>query len=102
MNILFPDQNGNPMPVFYPGITAPIIVDGTSDSAATAAVIDAKDKQVVRLWADNDCHIAIGANPTATTSDIPISGGISEYLVIESGCKIAVLGAKLYINVHKG
>ena len=59
MNILFPDQNGNPMPVFYPGITAPIIVDGTSASAATAAVIDANDKQVVRLWADNNCHIAI-------------------------------------------
>ena len=62
MNVLFPDQNGDPMPVFYPGTIAPIIVDGSLASAATDAVIDANDKQVVRLWADNNCHIKLFLN----------------------------------------
>ena len=102
MNPLHIDPNGNPMPVFSPGTkttNATIKVDGTSASAQSA-VISATQRTVVRLWADADCHIAIDADPTAVNTDIPLSSGAMENMTIEPGCKIAVLGANLYITKH--
>lgn len=104
MEILHLDANGNPMPVFSPNTktaNATIKVNGTAASAATAAVISATERTTVRLWADADCHIAIDATPTATTSDIPLSSGVETFMAIEPACKIAVLGANLYITKHK-
>jgi len=99
------DPNGNPMPVFNPGTktaNATIKVDGTSASAATTSAIHATENTVVRLVADDDCHIAIDTTPTATTGDIPLIAGLPEYFVISAGAKIAVLGANLYITAHTG
>ena len=102
MNILHLDENGTPMPVFSPGTktaNATLKVDGSSASAASA-VIHATERMTVRLWASADCHIAIDATPTAVNTDIPLTANVPEHMTIEPGCKIAVLGAVLYITKH--
>jgi hypothetical protein len=46
----------------------------------------------VRCWADGDCYIAWGADPTATTDSIPIGAGHGpEYFEIPAGYKISVI-----------
>lgn len=96
------DANSNPIPVLFPGTKSDnptIKVDGASASAASAVISDT-ERTTVRLYADNDCYIAIDTAPVATNSDIPLSAGVGTDLIIEKGCKIAVFGAILYIVKH--
>lgn len=57
---------------------------------------------IVRIFSTKDCYIQYGANPTATTSDMFIAGGIIEYFGVEPGSKIAVIqdlaGGTLHIS----
>lgn len=50
---------------------------------------------IVRLYADQDCYIAMGANPTATTSGLYLPGGIIEYFSVNAGDKVAALRSTL-------
>lgn len=46
----------------------------------------------VRLRADEACHIAIGANPTATTSNaLKLGAGSVEWVGVPNGHRIAVI-----------
>jgi hypothetical protein len=47
--------------------------------------------RLVRLYAVAACHVAIGDNPTATTSSLPLGEGQTEYFGVEPGQKIAVI-----------
>lgn len=64
----------------------------------TAATIDNGVTQgfyQVRVYVSDGAHIAIGANPTATTSDTPLgssgSAGV-EYFSIAPGEKVSAIG----------
>lgn len=57
----------------------------------TSTQSSAIDAHVVRLQATEDCYISISSNPTATTSDVPLSQGMPEYIHITPGHKIAAI-----------
>jgi hypothetical protein len=91
------DGNGNPLPIFSPGTV--IIVDGTSASAASAA-LSTTDDVTVRVTVNADAYLAFGTAPTATTSGMRIWAKSTENLLIKKGYKIAVLGGILGICIH--
>ena len=97
--VLLKDANGVSTPVFCPGATVKITPAGTS--AATAAVINDTDYQLVRIVATAAMHIAIAAEPTATNADMYLPAAMVDYLIIPKGCKIAALGTgDVYITLH--
>lgn len=49
--------------------------------------------RLVRVQSDADCHVAVGADPTATTSGVPMTAGQAEYFAVTGGHKIAVIQA---------
>jgi hypothetical protein len=67
--------------------TQSVAVSGTS---AQSAVISG-NTNYVRLFATTLCHIRAGSNPTATTSNMPLSPYVPEYFAVNSGQKIAVI-----------
>lgn len=60
----------------------------TTQSAALNAAT-----RFVRIIADADCHIAVGADPTATTSGMKLISGQAEYFGVTPGHKIAAVTA---------
>lgn len=50
-----------------------------------------KDTTLIRVHADVVCSIAIGSNPTATTSGKRLAEGQTEYFGVTPGHKIAVI-----------
>lgn len=71
------------------------ITTGSSQSATFAT----DDMFAVRVVATADCRIAIGANPTATSSSTLLTAGIPEYFTAAKGEKIAVIGTSGTLNV---
>lgn len=57
---------------FKPGRT--INVAYTETAAATGAV--SKTTTKIMIWCSTDAFIKVGSNPTATTSDMPITGKV--------------------------
>lgn len=97
--VLLRDANGSPVSVFCPGATVKISPAGAS--AATAAVINATDYQLVRIVATAAMNIAISAAPTATDADMYLPASAIDYLIIPKACKIAALGTgDVYITLH--
>ncbi len=47
----------------------------------------------VRVFASVACYIEVGANPTATSSSLPLAAGAAEYFGVAPGLKIAALAA---------
>lgn len=73
---------------FVPGTTQNIISAGASQQSA---VVDATTS-IIRVACQQDTFIAIGANPTATTSSMLISGGATEFLSVVPGeTKVALM-----------
>ena len=72
---------------FYP--TASQNVSFTGSSAQSSAV--AMTTWQVRLIADNDCYVAFGSNPTATTSGTWLPATSPEFFAVRPGDKIAVI-----------
>lgn len=72
----------------------------TGTSAQSAVMGD--NTYVVRLTASADCFVAIGANPTATTSSTFLPAGVVEYVEIFPGQRVAAIQASsagtLYIT----
>lgn len=58
-------------------------------SAQSAAFRDTT--RFVRLHADVACRIAIGTNPTASSTSMRIGAGGTEYLGVTPGLKLAVI-----------
>ncbi|HNX38743.1 MAG TPA: hypothetical protein PKI15_10335 [Candidatus Cloacimonadota bacterium] len=91
------DINGNVIPAL--GLGTAQEIDGTSASAATAAVIHATENKICRLACTADVRIAVAASPTAVATGTLLPAGAVEYLVIPAAMKIAVLGGKLSITI---
>jgi hypothetical protein len=51
------------------------------------------DTRFVRLHPKNNCHVAFGASPTATTSNMPMLADSVEYFAVIPGQKLAVVDA---------
>jgi len=81
----------------YGAAVSRVSVGGTS---AQSGAITAPAGEVL-VHASTRCFIAAGANPTATTSDIPLEAGEKFHLRITTGHKIAVLrdSADGYLNI---
>ena len=66
----------------------PPIVDqapiSTSSTSAQSATFNAATG-MVRIWCDTQSAVVVGGNPTATTSNMPVSAGASEYFAITPG-----------------
>ena len=91
------DANGSAVPVFCPGATVTATPSG--GSAATAAVINATDEQIVRVVATAAVNIAMGN--TATANDMYLPSGVVEYYIVPANTKVAAYGtATVYITLH--
>jgi hypothetical protein len=88
MTVLARDQFGAAIPVIYPGVSHDIAF---SASSAQSAAVGAQTTiiRVVALGAD--CRIAIGADPIATTSDVPVMARVPEFFAIRPNEKVAVI-----------
>ena len=83
----------------------PIKTQKVTSSGSSAATSDGMlaHTQYVRLVASADCHIAIGASPTATANDIFLPSKEIEIIKIRPGEKVAVIGsADLYVTELSG
>lgn len=61
-------------------------------SAQSAAVTGtARRHRRVRFFADADCYVTWGDNPTADSTGLPLGAENPEYFDIEAGQKIAVI-----------
>lgn len=49
--------------------------------------------RVIRVQADADCFIAVGTDPTAATTDLPLTAGVAEYFGVTPAHKISVRSA---------
>lgn len=72
-----------------PPIAEQVVTFTTTTQSAAAN----HSTRFVRVIADADCHIAAGANPTATTSTMKLIAGAPEYFGVTPGHKIAAVTA---------
>jgi hypothetical protein len=73
--------------VITPGTYQKVTTSGTSaQSSATQGTTT-----IVQLYADQDCYVAFGSNPTATTSTMFLPLGQILYVGVTPGHKIAVI-----------
>lgn len=95
--VLKKDANGEPVPIFCPGAT--VLASPAGGSAATSAVINATDEQIVRIAATAAVNIAMG--DTATANDMYLPNGVVEYYIVPKNVKVAAYGtATVYITLH--
>ncbi len=84
------DALGRIVPVAkVPAVTEQKVVFSTSTQSAT---LDPQTT-LVRLHADGICSVAVGVNPTATTSNMRLGLNQTEYFAVQanSGLKIAAI-----------
>jgi len=78
-----------------PAAKLPIVASQTVaiGGASTQSVALQPGTTLVRINVDAPCSIAIGANPTALATSMRMSGGSTEYFVVDgsSALKIAVI-----------
>lgn len=77
-----------------PGGTFPAMRPGTAQNIAFAAASVQSGvigSPLVRLVATADCHIALGANPTANATSMFLPAKVPEYLVCNPTDKVAVI-----------
>lgn len=90
------DANGNIAQVGRLGIVQNITITGSSQQSSAFAT---PGIFAVRVVATADCYIAIGANPTATTSSTLLVAGLPEYFTVALGEKLAVIGTSGTLNL---
>lgn len=76
-------QTGN-LPVLQ---TEDVTSSGTSAQSSAMPV----GTEVVRICSDTNIRIAIGSNPTATTSSLKVIAEVPEYFTIKEGLLVAVI-----------
>lgn len=81
------DETGYAIPALRPGTTQKVNIASTATSAAAVAATT----QVVRIKATVDCHVKFAAG--ATTSDMMLSGGETEYFAVLGGTVISNIRA---------
>lgn len=68
-------------------------VSYTATAAASASIATGGGTVPIRLRATTDCHVAFGQSPTATTSDMLLGSGETEYFEITAGHKVSAVRA---------
>ena len=76
---------GSAFPAVKPG--APQVVAYVGSSVQSAAI----GGVVVRVVSTTDCHIAFGANPTATATSMLLPARVPEYFICNPTDKVAVI-----------
>ncbi|MDI3563571.1 hypothetical protein [Bradyrhizobium sp. Arg816] len=66
---------------------APVTTSGTSAQSSAFS----GDTKMARFWCDTQSAVAVGANPTATTNNMPLSAGVPEYFRVQPGQKAAFI-----------
>lgn len=79
-------NSGEMQAIMLGGATVVVAYDGSVQSAVIAA-------EMVRLVATTDCHVAVGTNPTATTSSMLLPAGVPEYFALLPDQRIAAIKA---------
>jgi hypothetical protein len=79
--------NGFPQVVKMPSAGTQVINLGASTQSAAMKY----GTNLVRLHAQAACHVVVGTNPTATTNDMRLSEGQTEYFAVQVGQRIAVI-----------
>lgn len=64
---------------------------GGASAQSTVIAGSARAHRRVRLLADSKCHVAIGADPTAAATSLPLTPEGAEYFFAEAGWKVAVV-----------
>lgn len=87
MSTLPVDKNNKGMQAIMVGTSQTVSISASSvqSSAFQTGV------RVIRLFPETDCYIAIGSNPTATTSSCYLPAGIIQFFGVQEGQKLAVL-----------
>ena len=73
-----------------PPLAEQVVAIGASSAASSAFNASTR---FVCLTPKADCHIQIGATPTATTSLLPLTSGQAYYFGVTPGHKVAVIQA---------
>lgn len=83
------DQNGK---VVLSGKCPPLNEQKKTFTTSTAIDTAFNNKtRFVRIYVDAAAHIAFGASPTATTSNMPIAADSPEYFGVNAGQKVAAV-----------
>lgn len=82
------DASGTLSAAQLPVITNQVLTVGASSTQSAAL---SAETRFVRLHASVACHIAVGENPTATTSSLRLAADATEYFGVAPGTKIAVI-----------
>lgn len=72
----------------------PALVDQTPITTSAASAQSAAfggDTKLIRAWCDTQSAMVIGANPTATTNNMPMAAGAGEYFQVIPGQKAAFI-----------
>lgn len=95
------DQNGQAITnVLSPTTTEKQTLSGAS---VQFAVNNTDGVQAYRLVAEVDIHYKLGANPTATTSDVYLPADTGEQIVIFPGERLAAIGTgATYLTSYRG
>jgi hypothetical protein len=86
----FPLQINNGVQV---AMVPPLVDQAPITTSSTSAQSSAFNPNtgMVRVWCDTQSAVAFGSNPTATTNNMPLSAGMSEYFDIVPGQKAAFI-----------
>jgi hypothetical protein len=87
MTRLVRDSDTEVVQTFALGASQTVAI-GVTSAASTAF---GTETLVVRLYADQDCFVEIGASPTASSADAFLPSGVIVYHGCEPGDKVAVI-----------
>ena len=90
-------DRGYPMIDATGSATNQSVTIGTSSAQSAAFAATTK---VVRLSSNNNCFLAFGSNPTATTSSTYLAANTDEVFKIDGGMKIAAIVATGTANLY--
>lgn len=82
------DIGGVPQAAKLPGVTQTVTF-----TASTQSTVMDYNTRMVRIHVDAACHVAVGDNPTATTSAMKMAADSTEYFGIAPGQKLAFVNA---------
>lgn len=71
--------------------TQNVAYTGTAGAIANAVGGQTGDFRVIRIMTTTASFIAVGTNPTATTSDMPLPANSPEYFVVPAGYKVSAI-----------
>ena len=80
---------------YRPGTTQVVAYTGTAGTISNAV-----STSVIRVWLSTAGYIAIGAAPSATTSDIPMPANTPEYFIVSTGDKVSAIQSASGGNLH--